>query len=441
MLDLHNAIMNIQATPGMLADEYVSAYKMGHKDARHAAAELAATHAGAAERVTPAMVEQLAGATAEAEAIDGNLKAIRSRLDELTSAPAEPVARDPECEYIDELIFKLECFIDHATGGKLSKSSWALETLKAAHDEHVKAREDAAVAELAETPPAAGTIDARGQEVRTLIGYTWTQANGKHRSIGAAPHPTNAHNIEPIYYSLTSTATEMRVAAVDLATRTLPKATQAQRKAQADAIARVRDAALVASNPDSSECRLGCPTGSCELELRGQSYACPNMAIAALASRHEAPAAAGAALAVAKTDKQWLEFCRPYVYMNGSHEMPDYAAICRAVVSLTQAKGTDDMIAAFNKVSGMQWQSPMNTEEKIWRKAWLAALAATPAPEAGETMRLLRKTEYFVSTYANRNPKHEYEGRMQDPSGVHALLAEIRAALKAAQPVEREDGK
>jgi len=35
---------------------------------------------------------------------------------------------------------------------------------------------------------------------RKVIGYTWTQAGGKHRSVGAAPHPTNAHNIEPIYY-------------------------------------------------------------------------------------------------------------------------------------------------------------------------------------------------------------------------------------------------
>lgn len=43
---------------------------------------------------------------------------------------------------------------------------------------------------------------AAAAEPHHVIGYTWTQADGKHRSIGAAPHPTNAHNIEPIYYPL-----------------------------------------------------------------------------------------------------------------------------------------------------------------------------------------------------------------------------------------------
>lgn len=36
----------------------------------------------------------------------------------------------------------------------------------------------------------------------------------------------------------------------------------------------------------------------------------------------------------AKTDREWFEFCRPYVHLNGSHEMPNYAAICRAVLAL-----------------------------------------------------------------------------------------------------------
>lgn len=38
--------------------------------------------------------------------------------------------------------------------------------------------------------------------------------------------------------------------------------------------------------------------------------------------------------AVAKTDREWFDFCRPFIYMNGSHEMPNYAAICRAVLAL-----------------------------------------------------------------------------------------------------------
>ncbi len=39
-------------------------------------------------------------------------------------------------------------------------------------------------------------------EGRAVIGYTWTTADGKHRSVGAASHPTEAWNIEPIYYPL-----------------------------------------------------------------------------------------------------------------------------------------------------------------------------------------------------------------------------------------------
>ena len=39
----------------------------------------------------------------------------------------------------DALQWKFECFIDFATGGRLSKSSWALETLKAAVTEYINA--------------------------------------------------------------------------------------------------------------------------------------------------------------------------------------------------------------------------------------------------------------------------------------------------------------
>lgn len=60
-----------------------------------------------------------------------------------------------------------------------------------------------ALASRPEAPPASASPATVAQPVdRTVIGYTWTQANGKHRSVGAAPHPTNAHNIEPIHYPL-----------------------------------------------------------------------------------------------------------------------------------------------------------------------------------------------------------------------------------------------
>jgi len=32
-----------------------------------------------------------------------------------------------------------------------------------------------------------------------------------------------------------------------------------------------------------------------------------------------------------KTDAEWREFCRPFVFLNGSHEFPNYGAICRSV--------------------------------------------------------------------------------------------------------------
>lgn len=40
-LDLHNAIMNIPCHPYRDSEEFVIGYKFGHRDARHAAAELA----------------------------------------------------------------------------------------------------------------------------------------------------------------------------------------------------------------------------------------------------------------------------------------------------------------------------------------------------------------------------------------------------------------
>lgn len=60
MTDLHNAIMNIPAVPpkGANINQAVS-YRVGHRDARHAAAELAlASHAGAAEPTFFASAEQ-----------------------------------------------------------------------------------------------------------------------------------------------------------------------------------------------------------------------------------------------------------------------------------------------------------------------------------------------------------------------------------------------
>ena len=59
--DLHNAIMNIQATPDKTAGvNFQLAYKMGHRDARHAAAELALASSQQRPRLTDAEIIDLA---------------------------------------------------------------------------------------------------------------------------------------------------------------------------------------------------------------------------------------------------------------------------------------------------------------------------------------------------------------------------------------------
>lgn len=93
-------------------------------------------------------------------------QAINARA--LAAPGAAIAAREQE---VDALLFKLECFIDHATGGKLSKSSWSLETLKSAHDEHLNSYVNEAIAERApdasDEAPAAPNDDE--QLVATLI--------------------------------------------------------------------------------------------------------------------------------------------------------------------------------------------------------------------------------------------------------------------------------
>ncbi|MGI4776898.1 MAG: hypothetical protein ACRYGA_02075 [Janthinobacterium lividum] len=55
------------------------------------------------------------------------------------------------------------------------------------------------------------------------------------------------------------------------------------------------------------------------------------------------PASTASAIAD-KTDREWFEFCRPFVYLNGSHEMPNYAGICRAVLALNAAPTTQPAV-------------------------------------------------------------------------------------------------
>jgi len=93
MSDLHNAIMNIPCVvpEGANINQAIS-YKVGHKDARHAAAELAATHAGAAAEPSVEQVERELGMGHGSWDMEDPAVIISTvlRLAALTSAPAEP---------------------------------------------------------------------------------------------------------------------------------------------------------------------------------------------------------------------------------------------------------------------------------------------------------------------------------------------------------------
>lgn len=68
---------------------------------------------------------------------------------------------------------------------------------------------------------------------------------------------------------------------------------------------------------------------------------------------------------------------------------------------------------ALNCVCDADW----STDEEIRLRAEVEALRA----DMNDALPILQD-------WASRNPKHEYGGRMQDPWGVHALLARIQAA-------------
>jgi len=58
-----------------------------------------------------------------------------------------------------------------------------------------------------------------------------------------------------------------------------------------------------------------------------------------------------------KTEREWHEFCRPFVYLNGSHEMPNYPAFCRAVLPLASHTGEAEP-------SQIYWHNPQNGQ--VW---------------------------------------------------------------------------
>lgn len=59
-----------------------------------------------------------------------------------------------------DLFFKLGCFIDYATGGRLSKLNWSLSTLKQSHDENLEALIEERIQEAKEDEKDADKVDA-----------------------------------------------------------------------------------------------------------------------------------------------------------------------------------------------------------------------------------------------------------------------------------------
>lgn len=48
--------------------------------------------------------------------------------------------------------------------------------------------------------------------------------------------------------------------------------------------------------------------------------------------------------------------------------------------------------------------------------------------QVAELTGLLTRSEPILVRFATSNPKHEYDGKMQDPYGVHTILEELKAA-------------
>jgi hypothetical protein len=322
-------------------------------DAGYSHSQAAATHAGAAaERVTPAMVEQLAGATAEAEAIDGNLKAIRSRLDALTSAPAEPDA------YNRRLRAQLE-------------QEWAdLQRLKNAYTP-------------TGTPPAAGAIGARGH-VKFEVTLPYLQERLQDHTCERIENVSGAPGLT-----------------------------------------------LYITKPGAHpECQLFVTEAYALWFNLGKALA------PILASRQEAPAAAGAAQAVADARLQWLH--SPASMNVDGWEWGIFK------VKWGKREGEHQIRHTFADFSDLDEAMAVSG----------AALAATPAPEAdmlSDDQIDALQAEYDCFGHCDAPRIHDFARGVEKAVRKQSQMAacnfcleqavEARAALKAAQPIEREDGK
>ena len=143
---------------------------------------------------------------------------------------------------------------------------------------------------------------------------------------------------------------------------------------------------------------------------------------------------------VEKTDAEWHEFCRPFVFMNGSHEMPNYPAICRAVLALAAPASAQEALRA--AIDGLTDYAPHHSGngmqrggKYVLRSDVLAALAAIRSPSAavqqGEALTDWLDGQEFhelCMDYRGANIRNAREAFERLQEGIE------RAALASAQP-------
>ena len=90
--------------------------------------------------------------------LEGAITALQNQLQNIPKNIPGPSQQDADND--DELFYKLGCFIDYATGGRLSKLNWPLATLKQSHDENLEALIAERIKEANEDKQDADKVDA-----------------------------------------------------------------------------------------------------------------------------------------------------------------------------------------------------------------------------------------------------------------------------------------
>jgi hypothetical protein len=535
MSDLHGKIMNIQADHAASTADYKSkreAYIFGHRDARHAAAELAVTHAGAAAEP----VDWLAANNSPLHrqlCMKPDACSECDRIAALTSAPAEPAASMERFEHVirwvrdnyqDNSIASLcdglraayyalcrPAETPPAAGAIDTRTAW--ENFPAYLIDHCEGDTisevglQRALADMLKDPKytnPVSAIDARGQEAAPSyrifkdgdkwcavgpdfidlqkspagfadtpglaleqlmkeFGKEWAEKNGewvkdvRHASPLEAPASAGdaqavakiRSSLDAVYASLKDRDCLGAAVAMEGVLKTMDAALASPEEAPAASEKEGLYKTLMASSLLYFD--------------NGQADAAAQVLRVALGRQHEAhhskkeaPAAAGAALAVGYDcgEAGCTEGC-----CGNASCLPSARRACKS----PPLPKPDDMI---NRVSagGEDYEEPVWNEQSM-RAYVSAALAATPAPETAladdETCDLIGIKADGTRTELGKAPippmmkardvvrsyfGGDVDDEMSDASMALQCCREVidymkRAALKAAQPIEREDGK